>query len=117
MTKYPQFLNRHKTYVVNDEDNWNETIEKTDWFIWDFDLTELKTMKRIQVRDFRDKRYNDEETFCTLQEYINIAKNGKVGIYPEIKHGYKTDEMLAKRNQNRTSVDLILQVFIVMNIR
>ena len=118
MTAYPQFQNRRRSYVINDEDpdhDWNDKGNKTDWFIWDFDLEELKTMKRRQVREFRDKRYNDDQTFCTFEEYIDIAIAGDAGIYPEIKHGYATDQLLYSRNSsliNGTMVDLILTVFV-----
>ena len=119
MTEYPLFNDRKNTYEINDEDplhDWNDKGNKTDWFIWDFTLSELKTMKRIQRVSYRDKQYDKNQTFCTFEEYIDIAKDKGVGIYPEIKHGYKTDQVLYNRNSSLqkegTMVDLILQVLL-----
>ena len=75
---YPEFDYREKTYEVMDDDpdrNWNDKGNITDWFIWDFTLKELKSMKRIQRLSYRDPTYNTQETFCTVQEYIDIAKS------------------------------------------
>ena len=117
MSRYPQFANRKTSYVINDEDpnhDWNDKGNRTGWFIWDFTLEELQTMKRVQANKARDKQYDDIETFCTFEEYIDIAQNHKIGIYPEIKHGYKTDLILHERNKSLetegTMVKLILEV-------
>ena len=117
MSGYPQFANKKTSYVINDEDpnhDWNDKGNRTGWFIWDFTLEELKTMKRVQANKARDKKYDDIETFCTFEEYIDIAQNHKIGIYPEIKHGYKTDLILHERNKSLetegTMVKLILEV-------
>ena len=117
MSRYPQFANKKTSYVINDEDpnhDWNDKGNRTGWFIWDFTLEELQTMKRVQANKARDKQYDDIETFCTFEEYIDIAQNYSIGIYPEIKHGYKTDQILYERNNSLesegTMVKLILEV-------
>ena len=117
MTQYPEFANKKETYEIDDEDpnhDWNDKGNRTGWFIWDFTLDELLTMKRIQTVPYRDKQYNDNQTFCTFEEYIDIAKDKEVGIYPEIKHGHKTDQILYNRNNSLpkegTMVNLILKV-------
>ena len=74
--------------------NWNDKGNRTDWFIWDFTLEELKSMKRIQRLGYRDPTYNTQETFCTLDEHIAIAKTANVGIYPEFKHTSTTNKIL-----------------------
>ena len=110
---YPQFASREATYEVMDADpdhNWNDKGNITDWFIWDFTLEELRAMRRIQRVDYRDQSYNTQETFCTLQEYIDIAQMGNVGIYPEIKHATATDKILKSRGLNATVIPLIIQV-------
>ena len=116
---YPQFQDRNKTYRIDDEDtahDWNDKGLRTNWFIWDFTLAELKSMKRIQPVSYRDKQYDGRETFCTFEEYIDIAKEGGAGIYPEIKHGYFTDQHLYDRNHSLpregTMENLILEVLI-----
>ena len=67
-----------------------------------------------RMRTGGDKQYDDIETFCTFEEYIDIAQNYSIGIYPEIKHGYKTDQILYERNNSLesegTMVKLILEV-------
>ena len=115
--EYPQFNERTKSYVVNDDDpnhDWNDKGNVTSWFIWDFTLAELRTMKRKQVVSYRDKQYDGNQTFCTFEEYIDIAKEGGAGIYPEIKHGHATDLILYGRNstlpREGTMVKLILEV-------
>ena len=90
--------------------NWNDKGNITDWFIWDFTLGELKEMRRIQRLNYRDPSYNNLETFCTLQEYIDIAKNANVGIYPEFKHSTTTNEILRSRGHTSSNYDLILKV-------
>ena len=113
MTKYPEFKDRKKLYEVNDEDpNWNDNGNKTDWFIWDFDLAELKTMKRRQREAFRDQSYNDNQTFCTFEKFIDIAQEVDAGICVEIKHGHTADKILSYRNNSAKIVDLILDVCI-----
>ena len=111
---YPEFDYREKTYEVMDDDpdrNWNDKGNITDWFIWDFTLKELKSMKRIQRLSYRDLTYNTQETFCTLQEYIDIAKSAsRVGIYPEFKHTSTSNKILKSRGHNVTVNDLILKV-------
>ena len=119
MDQYPNFESRKTKYTINDEDpdhDWNDKGERDNWFIWDFTLEELKTMKRRQPVSYRDKQYDGTETFCTFEEYIDIAKEADVGIYPEIKHGYFTDNLLHQRNSSLpvegTMVGLILEVLI-----
>ena len=116
---YPNFQDRNKTYRIDDDDpehDWNDMGIRTNWFIWDFTLKELKTIKRIQSVSYRDKQYDGKETFCTFEEYIDIAKKGGAGIYPEIKHGHFTDQLLSERNPSLptegTMVKLVLEVLI-----
>ena len=118
MSKYPQFANKKTSYVIDDEDpnhDWNDKGNRTNWFIWDFTLKELQTMRRVQANQARDKQFDNIETFCTFEEYIDIAQIHDIGIYPEIKHGYKTDQILYGRNNSLepegTMVKLILEVF------
>merc|ERR1712150_248912 len=70
--------------------------------------------KRKQAVSYRDKQYDGNQTFCTFEEYIDIAKEGGAGIYPEIKHGHTTDLILYGRNNSLpregTMVKLILEV-------
>ena len=113
---YPEFTSRETTYEVMDDDpdrNWNDKGNITDWFIWDFTLGELKEMRRIQRLGYRDPSYNNQETFCTLQEYINIAKNANVGIYPELQRATTTNKILKSRGHEVSVYDLILKVILI----
>ena len=119
MTQYDEFNDKERSYVIDDEDpehDWNDKGNRTGWFIWDFTLEELQTMNRIQTVDYRDKQYDRNQTFCTFEEYIDIAKAEGAGIYPEIKHGHKTDQILYNRNntlpKEGTMVNLILKVYL-----
>ena len=90
--------------------NWNDKGNITDWFIFDFTLKELKSLKRIQRLSYRDQSYNNMETFCTFKEYMEIAKNGNVGIYPEFKSASFTNNLLKSRGHKTTIYELILKV-------
>ena len=110
---YPEFTSREATYEIMDDDpnmNWNDKGNITDWFIFDFTWDEMKEMRRIQRLDYRDPSYNNKEPFCTFQEYIDIAKAGNVGIYPEFKSATFTNKLLQSRGHNTTIYDLILKL-------
>ena len=110
---YPEFASRQSTYEIMDDDpelNWNDKGNITDWFIFDFTLKELKSLKRIQRLSYRDQSYNNMETFCTFKEYMEIAKNGNVGIYPEFKSASFTNNLLKSQGHKTTVYELILKV-------
>ena len=110
---YPEFKSREHTYEIMDDDptlNWNDQGNITDWFSFDFTLNELQQLGRIQRLKFRDPSFNNKETFCTLQEYIDIAKRGGVGIYLEFKSATFTNKLLKSRGHNNTIYDLVLKV-------
>jgi len=104
--KRTDFADRKQTYDMNDDDDtfdWNDKGNVTDWFSFDFDLEELKTLKKHQSNDFRDPRYDGQETVVTLEELVNITKEyGKkqgrtIGIYPELKHSHAINKILKDR--------------------
>ena len=47
----------------DDDDNidWNDKGDVTDWFSFNFTLAELKTLKKRQSADYRDPRYDYQE--------------------------------------------------------
>merc|ERR550539_50421 len=63
----------------------------------------------IQRLIYRDQSYNNMETFCTFKEYMEIAKNGNVGIYPEFKSASFTNDLLKSRGHKTTVYELILK--------
>jgi len=64
---------------------------RTDWFVFDFTLAELKTLKARQPWEQRSKGFDDRFSIPTFDEVIDLVQktgmSGRmVGIYPEMKH-------------------------------
>jgi len=63
-----------------------------DWFVEDFTLAELKTLRAIQPRAGRNTDYDGLFEIPTLKEILDLAcenrtrRGGMVGVYPETKH-------------------------------
>ncbi|WP_287279216.1 MULTISPECIES: glycerophosphodiester phosphodiesterase family protein [unclassified Okeania] len=71
--------------------------EKTGYFAEDFTLAEIKQLRAVQSRDFRDQSFNGEFEIPTFQEVIELVQEMEgfgfeVGIYPETKHPTFFDE-------------------------
>ncbi|KAI3961401.1 hypothetical protein MKX01_004070 [Papaver californicum] len=77
-----EFADRKRTYKF---EYANVTV--TGFFIVDFTLKELKSLRVKQRYAFRDQQYNGKFSILTFEEYISIAVDAPrvVGIYPEIK--------------------------------
>lgn len=75
-----EFAGRKRTYEV-------ERANVTGWFVVDFTLSELKSLRVKQRYTFRDQQYNWKYKIITFDEFILIALYAErvVGIYPEIK--------------------------------
>ncbi len=64
------------------------------YFTYDFDLEgELSTLRRRQVRPYRDPRFDWQYGFVPLEEYLQLAKEEGKGVYVEIKHGDATNRV------------------------
>ncbi|WP_236641955.1 glycerophosphodiester phosphodiesterase [Dokdonia sinensis] len=80
-----EFKNRKTTKVV-------DGIKITDWFVSNFTLKELKTLRARQPWPKRPQEHNDIFEIPTFEEIVMLAKQSKtksgkpVGIYPELKH-------------------------------
>ncbi len=86
---HPEFADRRRTATVNGH-------QVTDWFVEDFTLVELKTL-RTRARRPAPKTYDGQDTVPTLVEIIDLARtagaqrNRPVGLYLEAKlPGYFT---------------------------
>ena len=80
----PEFADRIGSYDMSNDGN--DIHDVTDnFFTFDFDLSELKTLRRIQVHNDRDPSYDGLYTFVTFDEFVKIAENKGIGIAPEIK--------------------------------
>ncbi|MBE9169851.1 esterase-like activity of phytase family protein [Pleurocapsales cyanobacterium LEGE 06147] len=87
----PEFSDRKTTKIV-------DGVEVEGFFAEDFTLEEIKTLRAIQPRDFRDQSFNGKWKIPTFAEVIDLVKQveaetgKKVGIYPETKHPTYFDE-------------------------
>ncbi|CAN1795931.1 Glycerophosphodiester phosphodiesterase GDPD6 [Linum perenne] len=79
--EHKEFADRKRTYEVQGEN-------MTGFFIVDFTLKELKTLRTKQRLSFRNQQYNGKYPIITFDEYISIALDAPrvVGIYPEMKN-------------------------------
>ena len=84
VSQRPEFASRKTTRTVDGQ-------SVNDWFVQDFTLVELKTLRAIQTRG-RATTYDGQFQIPTLDEVITLAKTRSsalgrpVGIYPELKH-------------------------------
>jgi len=117
VSQKPEFFSRLATYDMDDDDpvvDWNDKGNVTDWFSFDFTLDELRTLRKQQVNKFRDPGYDWKETIVTLEELVAItkeegAKQGRtIGIYPELKHSFAINKVLAERGVKARFEDLVL---------
>ncbi|WP_310392854.1 glycerophosphodiester phosphodiesterase [Hymenobacter sp.] len=85
VAELPLFAGRKTTKML-------DGASVTDWFVSDFTLAEIKTIKAKQALPFRDQQFNGLYNIPTFQEVIDLAKaqstaKGRtIGIYPETKH-------------------------------
>ena len=81
----PEYADRKITKML-------DGVAVTDWFVSDFTLSELKTLRARQSWKERTHEYDDLFEIPTFEEIIAFAKAHKttsgnpVGIYPELKH-------------------------------
>ncbi len=84
VASHPEFADRKKIRNVDGHD-----ID--DWWVADFTLAELRTLRAIQTRG-RSTEFDGQFQIPTFQEVINLARRESkrrghpVGIYPETKH-------------------------------
>ena len=104
--------------------------EITGWFIEDFTLKEMKTLRANERLEFRDHSYDGKFEVATLEEIINLLKKQKriVGIYPETKHptyfhsiGLPLEEALIKTlkkyGMNKKTSPVFIQSFELSSLR
>lgn len=128
---HPKFASRRTTKIVDG------TEVKDDWFVSDFTLAEIKTLKARQPLPLeRSTAYDGLYTIPTFEEMIRAVQDenkrlGKnVGIIPEIKHStfhasifgqYKIENellsILAKNGFTKKDSPVIIQSFEVSNLK
>jgi len=113
-----EFQDRLATYNMDDDDDnidWNDKGDVTDWFSFNFTLAELKSLRKKQANVERDPRYDWNETVVTLDELVEITrefgeKQGrKIGIYPELKHSHAINKILRSQGDTKTFEDYALE--------
>ena len=121
---HPEFADRRTTKTIDGQ-------ELTDWFVEDFTLAELKTLRareRLPALRPANTAYDGRFAIPTLAEIIALAQRRHVGIYPETKHptyfariGHPTDAPLvaALKAAGWDSADapVFIQSFEVANLQ
>jgi glycerophosphoryl diester phosphodiesterase len=85
VAQHPEFADRKRTAVV-------DGVTEEGWFVSDFTLEELRTLRAVQPLPERPQRFNGKFRIPTLEEVIALAKryskryHRTIGIYPETKH-------------------------------
>ncbi|WP_262695332.1 glycerophosphodiester phosphodiesterase family protein [Kordiimonas aquimaris] len=96
MTKDGVFVARHDVYLSTTTDvaNRPEFADRKriidghdDWFIFDFTLAELKTLKAVQAFKGRSKDYDGLFDIPTLDEIVSLVQSSdrQVGLHIEMK--------------------------------
>jgi glycerophosphoryl diester phosphodiesterase len=118
---HPEFADRKRTVTV-------DGVPVTGWFVSDFTLAELKTLRAVQPFADRPQRFNGRFEIPTFEEVIALAKryskryHRRIGIYPETKHPTyhrsiglplerRVVKVLDKAGWNRKGAPVILQSF------
>ncbi len=109
-------------------------FEVTDWFVADFTLAEIKTLRAKQVMPQRDHSHDGQYEVLTLQEMIDVAQSGakragrSIGVYPEVKFSSyhaaiglpiedKLLDILTKAGLNRATAPVYIQSFETANLK
>ncbi|WP_046244911.1 glycerophosphodiester phosphodiesterase [Hymenobacter terrenus] len=123
----PEFASRKTTKMV-------DGVAYNDWFVSDFTLAEIKTIKAKQALADRPQQFNGLYNIPTFQEVIDlakaqtVAKGRTIGIYPETKHPTfhetlglpltsKLMEALTAAGWNNREAPVFVQSFEVSNLR
>lgn len=123
----PEFASRKTQKVV-------DGVREEGWFVSDFTLAELKTLRAIQPLAERDQGYNGKFQIPTFEEVLDLAKSESarlgrtIGVYPETKHptyhvnqGLKLEDrllaILEKYGYTTKTAPVIVQSFEVANLK
>ena len=123
----PEFASRKRKMRV-------DGFEEEGWFVSDFTLAELKTLRAVQPLPDRDQSFNGKFAIPTFDEVLALAQSESkrvgrtIGVYPETKHptyhaqlGLPLEDRLlaALAQQGLTKKDspVIIQSFETSNLR
>lgn len=99
LTKDNIFVARHDIYLSTTTDVASRPefaslkatkYGRTDWFVEDFTLAQIKQLRAVQPFESRDQSHNGYYTIPTIDEImiriiLQNQKGRRVGVYPEIK--------------------------------
>ena len=123
----PEFASRKTRRMI-------DGVQEEGWFVSDFSLAELKTLRAIQPFPDRDPSYNGKFQIPTLEQVLDLARSEgarvgrSIGVYIETKHptyhanlGLKLEDRLldtlARYGYTRQTSPVILQSFEVSNLQ
>jgi glycerophosphoryl diester phosphodiesterase len=109
-------------------------VNETGWFVTDFTLAELRTLRAKQPNAARDKSFDGQFQIPTFREILDLAKTESartgrtIGVYPETKHPtYHVDAglpieprllaLLAEYGYTKKDSPVIIQSFEVSNLK
>ncbi|MFT3850855.1 MAG: glycerophosphodiester phosphodiesterase [Propionivibrio sp.] len=127
VAELPQFASRKTTRKV-------DGVPETGWFVTDFTLAELRTLRAKQPNPARDPSFNNQFTIPIFREILDLAKSESertgrtIGVYPETKHPtYHVDaglpieprllKILAEYGYTKKESPVIIQSFEVANLK
>ncbi len=125
VSKHPEFADRKRP---------DANHEGEDWFIEDFTLAEIKTLRAVQPRAGRPTNYDGQYEIPTFEEIVRLAKMSSksagrpIGIYPETKQptafaavGLRHDEamleILAAFGYEGATAPVFIQSFEMENLQ
>lgn len=97
-----------------------EGLNRADWWVEDFTLAEMKTLRARQPRQGRSSEYDNLFSVPTFDEIIALAAaaDRPVGLYPETKHpeffrsiGLEFEDALLASLKNAESASVYIQSF------
>ena len=123
----PEFASRKTTRKV-------DGVAETGWFVTDFTLAELRTLRAKQANPVRDQSFNSQFQIPTFREILDLAKSESarvgrtIGVYPETKHptyhvvaGLPIEprllKMLAEYGYTKKDSPVIIQSFEAGNLK
>lgn len=123
----PEFASRKTTRKV-------DGVAETGWFVTDFTLAELRTLRAKQANPARDQSFNTQFQIPTFREILELARTESarvgrtIGVYPETKHPtYHVDaglpieprllKILAEYGYTKKESPVIIQSFEVSNLQ
>lgn len=124
---HPEFVDRKVTKMV-------DGVAVEGYFVSDFTLAEIKTLRAVQPRTYRPQEFNGLYEIPTLEEVVALVKaksaetGREIGIYPETKHPtYHVDlglpledkllAVLAAEGWSTADAPVIIQSFEVSNLQ